>query len=279
MLEEQNAEPKGQPANEDFDAQSNEPDPIIAEPEGQSADTPGTSEPAPPEEDTFFDPTSVPDELQPAYKNMQADYTKKMQAIREDRQKIEAYNAFNSNPMGEIQRLAQMYGMQIVQQGQATAQQPDAEWTPNSWNEVEERIAQSAYEKAKAEVTQQFAPMVNQVQEMRQHSIERELTEIDPTWQTYEDRMTDNLKAHPTLAADPAKLYRLSVPQEVLESRATQRALKKMEDKGKAAQVGASSKTPKKPGTELPDGPMSFDDAVKYAKKKLAEDGITALGG
>ena len=121
--------------------------------------------------------------------------------------------------------------------------------------------------------------MLNQVQDMRKDSIERELTEIDPMWQRYEDDMAGNLKEHPTLATDPAKLYRLSVPQEVLESRATQNALRKMEDKTKASQLAGGSKTSKRPGTQLPDGPVSFNDAVKIAKQRLAEEGIVAPGG
>lgn len=280
MLEGQDAEPKGQSASGDYDSQPVDDSPTQPEPEGQSAEPEGTSDPAPQAEDTFFDPTSLPEELTPAYKQMQAAYTKKMQAIAQDRQKIQAYDAFSQNPVAEIQRLATMYGIQIGQQGQQpTAQQQETEWQPQSWQEVEQRISEAAFERAKSELAKEYAPMVSQVKEMRQADIERQLYEIDPTWQNYEDQMAANLQEHPTLASDPAKLYRLSVPQSVLESRATQKALQRMEDKGRAAQVGSGSKTPKKPGTGVPDGPMSFDDAVNFAKKKLAEEGIVRPGG
>ena len=66
--------------------------------QGQASTAPAT-----PDEPTFFDPNSIPEELKPAYKQMQAAFTKKMQGISGDKQKIEAYNAFMSDPIGQMQ--------------------------------------------------------------------------------------------------------------------------------------------------------------------------------
>lgn len=234
-------------------------------------------------QDSFFDPRDVPEELKPAYKQMQSAFTKKMQDISKDRQKIQAYDAFYQNPMEQIQRIAQQYGYQLTpaqaqaianqQQGQ-NQQQGDQKWEPQSWDDV----LAKAEERAEQRVLQKLQPVLGQVQTMRKQTIEQQLSEIDPTWQQYEDRMTDNLQTHPTLANDPAMLYRLSVPQEVLESRATQAALRKLEAKGQSANVSGSSTTNKQPGAGLPDKPVSFQEAVQAAQKELARKGLKPPG-
>ena len=43
-----------------------------------------------PTEDHFFDPNNVPEELKPAYKQMQADYTRKTQSVAEQRRRSSA---------------------------------------------------------------------------------------------------------------------------------------------------------------------------------------------
>ena len=85
--------------------------------------------------------------------------------------------------------------------------------------------------------------------------------------------MMQNLKTHPTLANDPAKLYMLSVPQEVIESRATQKALQRFEQKGKAAAVSSGSTTNKKPAAPVREA-SSFEEAVQFAREQLAEQGL-----
>ena len=94
-------------------------------------------------EDAFFDPKSIQDrpELVAAYKQMQAAYTKKMQAISEDRNKIEAYDAFQQNPVESIQRIAAQYGYHLspvqaqqiaAQQGQNAQANTGEQWQPQS---------------------------------------------------------------------------------------------------------------------------------------------------
>jgi hypothetical protein len=236
--------------------------------EGQDAGT--TSGPQTPAEDSFFDPNEVPDNLKPAYKNMQAAFTKRMQELSKHRQKIEAYDAFYSNPVENIRNVARQYGIDLG--GNQEQKGPDVtaeDYQPKSWQEV----YSNAKEMAKSEILQELQPFIQGVQQVRKESIEHQLNEIDPTWQQYEDAMKDNMSRHPSLARDPALLYRVSVPPEVLESRATQRALKRLEAKGQSAQVSSSSTTTKHPSA-MPDKPVSFADAVAAAKRKLADDGI-----
>jgi len=225
-------------------------------------------------DDSFFDPRDIQDkpELMSAYKGMQKAYTKKMQEISGNRQKIEAYDAFMNNPVDQLQRFAQQYGYHLTpaQAKQMVNEQQQKDWQPQSWDEVMDKATQ----RAKQELMQELSPVFSEVQHMKKQSIETQLSEIDPTWHQYEDQMKAMMREHPTLAKDPAKLYRLSVPQEVLESRATQAALRKLEGRQQSAQVAGGSTTTRNPQGGLPQKPVSFAQAVEAAKRKLAEEGI-----
>lgn len=224
-------------------------------------------------EDTFFDPQSLDGkpELQAAYKQMQRAFSKKMEDIKGHREKIDAYDAFMSDPVKEMQRLAGQMGYQLSRaEAAAIANENSASNEPQTWDDVYNTAEQRAYDRLKQEI----GPVLNQVNDMRQSNMERLLDDNCPDWRVYEDEMTSNLKKHPSLANDPVSLYRLSVPSDVLESRATQAALKKMEGKAQSAQVSGGSTTNKQPQPGIPNKPMSFNDAVKAAKAKLAEEGV-----
>lgn len=222
---------------------------------------------------SFFDPKDIEGkpELQAAYKQMQAAYTKKMQAISEQNQKIAAYDAFAQDPLAQIQKVASQMGYKLTRaQAEQLNEKDQGQWEPKSWDDV----MAMAEERAEQRILRKLGPVLNQVHSMRKSTIESQLMEIDPTWQQYEDQMQANLRAHPTLVNDPATLYRLSVPAEVIESRATQRALKKLEAKAQSSKVSGKSTTNRTQTSGLPDGPVSFQDAVNAARKKLADEGI-----
>lgn len=238
-----------------------------------------------PTEEHFFDPAefdrltaSLPDDAKSQIialqKQLQGSYTKKTQAIADNRKKIEAYNAFAQDPVSYIKQAAKQYGLNLTPA--TTTENAAKSWTPESgdpesWNDVVGFLL----EKINGNLSEQIKPMVNEFQTIKKQTIETQLSEIDPTWTQYEDEMMATLKEHPTMAHDPAKLYQMSVPAEVLESRATQRALKKLEAKTKAANVGGTSTTTQKTNQDdMPKGKMSFADSVKWAKQKLANDGM-----
>jgi hypothetical protein len=267
-------------ADEGSDGSQTTPPAPAPAPEGQPADgqgqgttTEGAGTQVPPD-DTFFDPRELDDkpELLAAYKNMQRGYTKKMEGIKEHQQKIDAYDAFYTNPEEQVKQLLTRMGMRMVPIGQqADAADTGEPYQPQSWDDAFNRGAEIAEER----IMQKLKPLFGQFQNLRQSTIESQLSEIDPGWQQYEDGMKSNLQQHPTLANDPATLYRMSVPVEVLESRATQAALKKLDAQKQSSDVSRGSTTTKTPATGLPDKPVSFDEAVAAAKKVLADQGIT----
>ena len=227
-------------------------------------------------EAVFFDPTTLPAELMPAYKQMQAAFTRKSQDISKERQKVEAYNAFMTDPIGNLQRMATQYGYSLSkgeartllnnqQPGAAQNGQQGQAYQPQSWDEVFERATTIAQER----IMQQMSPLFQNVQQLHAQTVERQLDDIDPGWRVHEDAMRENMRLHPTLVNDVGKLYRLSVPEEVLASKATQSALKKLDGTVKAAQVSGSGQTSRT--SSAPQTVKTFDDAVAEARRQLSQ--------
>jgi hypothetical protein len=220
--------------------------------------------------DSFFDPTSIQDkpELMAAYKQMQGSYTKRMQDFAKHRSKIDAYDAFERDPVGTMRQLATQYGLQVVQPGQES-QSPQQEF--QSWDDVEKHFFDKFQKKL-------LNPVVNEVKNLKKQSIEMQLDKDFPDWRTYEADMMDTLREHPSLVNNPAALYRLSVPPEVLEARATKAAMQKLRGAAENGSVSGASGTTKQT-TQEPTGPLNFNQAVEVAKKRLAQQGLKGPAG
>lgn len=219
--------------------------------------------------ETFFDPKSIEHDpnLMAAYKQMQGAFTKKSQSIREQQNKIEAYDAFTQNPQEYLQQLATQHGYNLVQHdsnGQDTTDE-----APKTWADV--------YSKAKEEVLQELQPYLGQIQKLRQDNMEQYLDTTYKDWRTYEDDMLGLLKEHPTLANNPDMLYNMAVPTEVREARmlkAAQAKLKAGTDGGNVSGAGAPSQQTK----SRYEGVTDFNSAVAAAKAELARKGIKPPG-
>ena len=219
--------------------------------------------------ESFFDPKSIEGkpELQSAYKQMQGEFTKRLQGVKSHQDKIDAYDAFMSDQRGTMERLAQQNGWNIVQANPEQAADAPA---PSTWDEV----YAEGEKRALAQLRQEFAPLSEEVQDLKRKSVESYLDKEHTDWRTYEGTMVDTLKAHPSMANDPDLLYRMSVPQELLESRATAAALAKIKGESSSSAV-SGNKTTSIPTSDTPSGPLSLEDAVKLAKSRLAAAGVS----
>ncbi len=90
--------------------------------------------------------------------------------------------------------------------------------------------------------------------------------------------MTNLLVKHPTLVNDHETLYSMAVPKGLLEQRATKAALAKIKGGTDNAQIG-DNKTTSIPTTDKPTKPLTFQEAVTFAKAKLGKAGLTAPVG
>lgn len=220
--------------------------------------------------------SALPDDLkrqaEALRKGLLSDYTRKTKTIAERKKDLELIDGFRKDPHGTIRQIANQYGYTLAEARQAVADAAQSaggeEFQPQNWNDVRSWVAKDVI----SQVMKELSPFFGEVQNMKKTAVESNLDQIDPTWRQYENEMVSNLREHPTLAKDPALLYRLSVPQEVFESRAVQKALQKMELRTKASSQAASSTT--KARTVIPDKPVSFAEAVEAAKAALAEQGL-----
>lgn len=251
---------------------------IPAQP-GQAQSTPATD----PESFTDFNaiPEDVRANLEPFYKKMQADYTRKTQKLskaqKEHLQKVQAYDQFMNNPLDNIMRMAQQYGLQFTPAGQPIQEKQQAvaqDWTPNTWEEVFRKSAEYLEPRFKEMLSETVRPYQEEIAALkaelgtqRASRIEQQFNKIDPNWRQYEDDMRELLEEHPSLAKDPLKLYRLAVPEDVYKARATQEAIKSLEAKTQAAKIETSGKS--KPSAPARTGPISFQEAFELAKQQI----------
>ncbi len=242
--------------------------------EGSSAT--GNPEPGPgaqQQEESFFDRSKIPPELLPAYKEMQSAWTKRMQGISQDRDLLDQAKQFLADPITGMQRMAQQYGYRLTraEAAAAVAQQQGASqpWDPHSGEAPPDwdTVMATAEQRAEARLMQKFGPVIENVQKLQASNIEKQLDELDPQWRSYEDAMRDNLREHPTLVKDVRKLYSLSVPMEVIEARATQAALNRLNKTTQSARVSGTSTT--RGTVAAPRVVKTFADAVEAAKEQL----------
>jgi|TARA_Y100000310_G_scaffold71534_1_gene67377 hypothetical protein len=222
-----------------------------------------------PTEESFFDPAKVPAELQKAYKDMQRAFSNKTQSIAGNKQKIEEYDAFMSNPQETLKRLASQYGLQVVPNGGEVPNQnaPETNNEPQTWDDV----YKETQKRVMTEVNERLKPLLSNIQKTTAQNIEKELNAIDPQWELYQDEMQENIRKHPSLVNDVSKLYQVSVPAEVLTSRATKNALQKVEDKSKAAKMsGTRGHFKTEPAKEKVN---SFQDAINSARATGRKEG------
>ena len=222
------------------------------------------SGPATSAEESFFDPSSViGTPLEQAYKQMQGAWTKKLQGVKQHQSKIDAYDSFQRDPVSTMQQIARQYGYQLVQPG---ADSPK-DFNPQSWDDVMAH--------AKQEVLKELQPVFGELRDLKKQNVEGYLDNHFPDWRTYEDNMMETLQKHPSLVKDPDALYRASVPSEVWEARATQKAMQKLKTAGANSQISGGTTTTR-PTQQEPSGPLTFDQAVDVAKKRLSARGIRA---
>jgi len=219
--------------------------------------------------ESFFDYELVrgKPELESAYKDMQRQFTKRNGEFAAGRDKISQYDQFMADPVTTMQGLARQYGYNMVQ-GQPTedGSQPK---TFENWDDV--------MTEAKSQVMAELQPLMGEMKSMKMQNVEQSLDNSHPDWRTYEDAMMQTLQAHPTLVGNPDMLYRMSVPESVLEARANRAALTKIQGATESANVQGHSTTTqqasKKPGK------MTFEQSVAHARQELARQGLKAPSG
>ena len=194
-------------------------------------------------------------------------WTQKTQALSGERMKVEAYDAFMTqverDPQGAVRDLQQQLGL-TPQQATAVVEEAQGEKEYNTWPEVFADIKTEVM----AEMRRELQPVMDATHRQTTQQVEASFDAIDPDWRMYEDDIKSNLSKYPGLASNIGDLYRLSVPSEVQEQKATKEALRKLEAQTKAAAPAAPTATRSK-GSTQPTGPLSFHESYEKAKRDL----------
>jgi hypothetical protein len=205
---------------------------------------------------------------------MHAAFTKRMQGISTDRDLLDQAKRFMADPITGMQQMAQQYGYRltraeaaaaVAQQGQPAQWDPRSGEAPPDWDTV----LSAAETRAEQRLMQKFGPIIENVQKLQATHIEKQLDDLDPQWRAHEDAMKESMRKHPTLVNDVNMLYRMSVPPEVLEARATQAALSRINKTTQSARVSGTSTT--RGTVAAPREVKTFADAVEAAKEQLKQ--------
>ena len=255
---------------------TDDPEPVV-DPE---KDTPKEGEDTPqgkgalPKEESFIDPASLSEELKPHWRRMHRAYTKKMEEIKSGREKIDAYDRFQSDPAYRqqiVSSMAKEMGLSIPANGQPAAGEPapreiieavKSRLSPElAW--MAEPLANAQY----AAVRAMMGPR-EQAEAQKSHA-EREtlygdlsdaLSEKAPGWEEHEDEMLELLNFIKSESMDHRKygsklelLYNIATGNAHAVREATKRMGEAVRSKVASGQTTRSS---------VP----NFDEKIKGAK-------------
>lgn len=213
----------------------------------------GVVEPAKKEEERFLDPDEIPKELLPHFKRMQASFTRRMQGLAQDREKVELYNKLMSNPETTIQTLASKMGLTLTRPGHqkegVTEESVDGDSDTVKW-------IRTLIQKELGKATQ---PLKAEQATMKAQQTINYLDKNYPDWYLYEDIMSELVKKHPSLKDDADNLYELSKSAASRVGQIKKEALKKTQVITKPSTGGRSVTAPKKA--------VTIDEAFEIAKK------------
>lgn len=215
----------------------------------------------------FIDPRDLAPELQPHFKRMQAAFTKKMQTVAKETDKVKLVDQFRSNPdfakqliLAEAQRLGLQVSDPVAKPASAGTGGGSA--IPQEFIEavraelpaevqwMAPALAKATYSQVKAQV----APLLQQNQQRAQQerqgewdTLTSQLSERAPGWEAHEDDMLallDFLQSpalkHPTFGSKVDILFNLATGN----AAATQQALQRMSDAGRRRTLtGQSART------------------------------------
>lgn len=205
----------------------------------------------PTREENFLDPDALPKELLPHFKKMQASFTRRMQAIASDKEKINLYNQIVAGGPDAVKILAQKVGLSIVDKGSDKEGSPEyGDSSTISWLRKE----------MKSMIEEAIGPVKENTNKVKASQVERYLDENHSDWRLYDDVMADLVTKHPTLGEDVDSLYELA------RGAATKIERLKAASNKRSSTVTKSS-TSSRPAS-IPKRAETLEEAISMAKAK-----------
>lgn len=247
-------------------------------------------------EESFIDPSQLPEELKPHWKRMHAAFSSKMKGIKDSRDKLDAYNRFFEDPeyaKQTIMAVAPKLGLNI--NGQAAPQQAPGQQAQQRATDVPPELVEAVRNNLAPELQWMadsiaashwaankvaLKPIMDRFDSDRTDRFTREyesaaeeLAAKVPGWETKEDDMTEMLDfiqdktklRHPVFGNKLELIYNMTTGN----TRATQEAINRMSQAGRnRSSISSSTRHPV----------TNISQRVKEAKNEAEAWDIAAQG-
>lgn len=285
-----------------------------AEPAGEalSSATPAVETPAAPPEESFIDPSQLPDDIKPHWKRMHGAYTKTREELKQGREAYAQVQRFYQDAAYQEQLLRQVAtqrGWRVVGPNEqapaaATAQQNgtlSAQAPPHLVDTIKQRLApelqwmaQSLAESQWAAVQEATRPLLQKQETDTRNKIQQDIEEASaelgtkfPGWEAEEDSMNDVFEwlssgsmRHPQYGNRMEALYKFTQMLKGHNGHAVQEAGKRMAE---AARNRTVSSQATRPSTEnwseqirtAKTSRDAFAIAQKAAEEELRRQGVS----
>jgi len=205
-------------------------------------------------ETQFLNPNDLPEELKPAFKKMQASFTRAMQKVAGDKDKVEMYDKLMNDPERAVEILAAKVGLKVSKEGAVTKDKTSDSEADSETVRFIKKLIQDELAPRLEGFKQEQAKLAAQAKIVQ-------LNEEHPDWYLYEDIMVDLVKEHPSLKEDTTKLYKLAKAMGEEIGSKEKGAAKKESVITKASSGRGSVTGPAKVST--------LDEAFELAKKQV----------
>lgn len=233
------------------------------------------------EEDSFFDPNTVPEELKPAYKQMQSAFTKKTQEIAEARkeaeairQKAEAYDRYSQYVPVIDEMLAKKESQTETPQMQALAQRlREAGYDDDTINVMKLGADFVLGQFKQTQESERIGSQIEKASTIDERLNDKTLTyDIDGETQTFGQIVEDLVVASPNWMEDPVSATQKAIKKvDALIGKAKIDGKQELSAKAKnqAAKFPQVNSSPQ--GAVDKSAPMTIKDAYAQAKAEIGE--------
>ena len=282
-----------------------------AEPAGDASAsaTPAVETPAAPQEESFIDPSQLPDEIKPHWKRMHAAYTKTREELKRGREAEQTVKRFYSDTdyrSQVIREAAAQMGMRLSPLAEQAAQaaqangmavNPAVQAPADMVERIKSGLAPELQWMAPQLANAQWAAVQPLIQERQQEKVaskhqeldqaEAELSQKFPGWEAEEDNMNDLLEwmqggpmKHPRYGNRLERLYQFTQFVNGHNGHAVQEATNRMTEAARSRTT--SSQVARPSGTNFTEriqkaatNREAFAVAAQAAEEELRKQGVT----
>jgi hypothetical protein len=267
---------------------------------------PQATQAQPVQEESFIDPSSLPEELKPHWKRMHGQYTKFAQERKTLREQAALVERFNSDPdfaFQTLQQRAAALGYQVLKPGQNGQQQPATQGAqgdippqyiealqnnlPPELHWMAPALAKATFGAVQGQLQQVLKPIQDSVQQERIQQRDREFSEHEaklsekfPGWEEHEGQMDQLLKwwksdslAHPMFGSKLELLYKMATDQASSVSEAAKRMSAAARNRSSVGQISQHSQPNVRERILKANNNDAWDIAAKSAMEEVKMGG------